>query len=373
MTHPARLMPFDTLCASLQSAISAGDVHEQADGDLRLYCYTKQCGYERHWTPITEMARGLILDIAAKKVVATPFGKFFNIGERAANDNFPALPFETFEKADGSLIIIFWHGGKWRCATKGSFNSEQARKAAVILDGTLGRNWLVRGDTYLAEYVGPDNRIVVPYAKNELVMLGAYDSEGEERPSWYSSSLAICLGWRAVKTFQFDSIAALVATTPTLPSDQEGFVIRFEDGYRLKVKGDEYKRIHALISRCTPLAMWEAMRDGIDVSALRKDLPEEFWADFDAILAALNRQIDGIRNATESVAGSMSHLSDKELGLNLHRIPQIIRPYLFPYRNGTMDTPRTRDKLFRQIRPTGNLLPGYIPSYAINHAISEAA
>ena len=61
------------------------------------------------------LARGVILDPEAKRVVASPFPKFFNVGEKA--DSIPNLPFETFEKLDGSLIILFYHKGEWRTSS----------------------------------------------------------------------------------------------------------------------------------------------------------------------------------------------------------------------------------------------------------------
>ena len=119
MTHPARKFTFDELWAGLKSAKAAGDVNEHIGGDgLSLFCYSKSCVYERHWDEMTMLARGIILDPAEKRVVATPFPKFFNAGERA--DSIPDLPFEVFEKMDGSLIILFHHKGEWRCGTKGS-------------------------------------------------------------------------------------------------------------------------------------------------------------------------------------------------------------------------------------------------------------
>lgn len=181
------------------------------------------------------------------------------------------------------------------------------------------------------------------------------------------------LGWRAATSHHYDSVAALVATMPTLPANQEGSVLRFSNGLRLKVKGDEYKRIHALISRCTPLAMWEAMRAGTDLEALRRDLPEEFWADFDAIRETLADRLTEVLGQVEYLADGISHLSDKEVGLALRTFPKILQGLIFPYRNGTLDSPRVRDVLFRIVRPTGNKLPNYTPSYAINRAMDEAA
>jgi RNA ligase len=95
------------------------------------------------------------------------------------------------------------------------------------------------------------------------------------------------LGWPVARRHAFASFSELVEHARGLPKTEEGFVIRFVDGLRLKLKGDEYKRIHALISRCTPLAMWEAMQAGDDMQAIRRDLPEEFWDDFDAITSTV--------------------------------------------------------------------------------------
>jgi RNA ligase len=376
MTHPARLMPFDELLAGLQARVECGLINEQADGDLRLYCYTKQCVYESVWDEFTMMARGLILDVVKREVVATPFPKFFNVGERGANDNWPALPFETHEKVDGSLIIIWSHNGRWRCATKGSFKSEQALKAQALLDSALSRCFtrLDPGDTLLAEYVGPDNRIVVHYGKSELVALGGYWLSGKELRREQVGMVAAKFGWRAAASYHYDSVTDLIAKMPTLPADQEGFVLRFSNGLRLKVKGDEYRRIHALISRCTPLALWEAMRDETDLGAVRRDLPEEFWLDFDGIVAVLTDRLSEIRIQTSDVAKRFENSSEKQVGLSLSSVPQTVRPFLFPYRrDGHLNSPKARTALFRAVRPTGNVLAGYTPSYALGRAFEEAA
>jgi RNA ligase len=75
----------------------------------------------------------------------------------------------------------------------------------------------------------------------------------------------------------YDSVSQLLLEAKDLPADEEGFVVRFDDGGRLKIKGAEYRRIHALISRITPLAMWEIMQAGDDLAKVRRDIPEEFW------------------------------------------------------------------------------------------------
>jgi RNA ligase len=107
---------------------------------LALWCYQSRCVFNDGWNEFTTLARGLILDAGTGRIVATPFPKFFNYGERG--EEFPALPFETFEKLDGSLIILFHHRGRWLTATKGSFNSPQARWAQIDgVDPIGARAW----------------------------------------------------------------------------------------------------------------------------------------------------------------------------------------------------------------------------------------
>ncbi len=369
--HPARQMPFASLMAGLERARGLGFVHRRVNdaAGLQLYVYTPRCVYDDGWDEFTVMARGLILDEAAGQVVATPFPKFFNVGERRGE--VPDLPFEAFEKLDGSLIIAFHHAGSWRAATKGAFGSEQAVWAQTRFDDA-DLSPLAPGTTYLFEAVYPENRIVVRYSEAALIMLSAYAGDGRELT--YDEVLATCraLGWRAARRHEFTSIVDMVSHAATLPRDDEGFVIRFNNGLRLKLKGAEYRRIHALISRCTPLAMWEAMVAGDDMGAIRRDLPEEFWTDFDDIVRLLTASIATIETRVAEVAAWVAHLSDKELGLSLSSLPADARPYLFGFRKSGAITGKPRDSLMRSIRPTGNVLAGYVPSYAMGRVLEDA-
>jgi RNA ligase len=82
MTHPARQLSFDELYNGLQQAKNNGLVYERfSDDGLSLYTYTQECVYNKVWNEITTLARGLILDVPNRKVVGTPFPKFFNYGE----------------------------------------------------------------------------------------------------------------------------------------------------------------------------------------------------------------------------------------------------------------------------------------------------
>ncbi|MDO9428194.1 MAG: RNA ligase [Methylobacterium sp.] len=372
--HPARTMAFGDLIAGLEKARVAGLVSRKTcpETGLVLYCYTQRCVYDHGWDAFTLLARGLIVCPYRCAVIATPFPKFFNVGERHAT--VPDLPFEAFEKLDGSLIIAFHDDGKWRTATKGAFDSSQAVWAQARLDA-MDTSGLVPGTTYLFEAIYPENVIVVRYPDAGLSLLAAYDASGRELAYWELVDVTAGTSFRLTWRHTFASLAEMVSTATDLPRDREGFVIRFADGTRVKVKGDAYKRLHGLISRCTPLAVWDVMAAGGDLEEMRRDLPEEFWEDFDQIAVVLQARylklVSGVSLAADIAAG----LSDKELGLRLSEVPDPIRPFLFPFRKATTDEAREKLRLamLRTIRPNGNLLDGYVPSYAISNALDEAA
>jgi RNA ligase len=370
--HPARALAFDDLIAGLEAAKAAGHVSSKdCPAGRRIYIYTNRCVYENGWNDFSLIARGLIVHPATKRVLATPFPKFFNAGER--NGTIPDLPFEVFEKVDGSLGILHCFDGMWRASTKGAFDSEQARWIEARL-AAQDLSPLDPETTYLIEAVYPENRIVVHYDRAEMVILSAYAADGSEVNFDALSALADRLGWRAANRYPFASFSELVEHARLLPATEEGFVIRFSDGLRLKLKGDEYRRIHSLISRCTPLAIWEAMQAGDDLEAIRRDLPEEFWADFDAIIAVLTARVDGIKAKVAETAHRLAGATDKEVGLQLRSLDQDVQSLIFPTRKaGGKLEGKAMDSLFRMIRPTGNSLPGYTPSYAMHRIVEEAA
>jgi RNA ligase len=368
--HPARIIPFQNLLAGLEQSLAAGMVRRKRDGDLSLWVYSEQCVYNNGWNEYTLLARGLILDEAARLVIATPFPKFFNLHERGMG--WPDLPFETCEKVDGSLIVIWHHAGRWRASTKGAFDSEQARWAQGRLDD-MDLSFLIPGTTYLAEEIGPHNRVVVRYGEAAMVMLAAYDRDGAELDRAAIEDVADRLGWRCAEIHAFANAADLMTHANALPATSEGFVVRFSDGSRVKVKGAEYCRIHALVSRCTPLGVWDAFFAGDDLENIRQDLPEEFWTDFDTIRSLLEQRISDLAARTAEAVASVSGLTDKEVGLSLETFPEDIRRYVFAWRkSGGRLEGRLREQMLRAIRPTANHLSGYVPSFAMGRVLEEA-
>ena len=368
--HPAYAMEFSALEEGLRKACEAGHVYSRYDSvtGRTLYCYTKSCVYEGAWNEFSTLARGLILNLSERRIIAAPFPKFFNLLE--GRTAVPDLPFRVYEKMDGSLAIIHHDGMRWRAATKGSLESSQALWTERLL-AAGNTSALVPGTTYLAEVVYPENRIVVRYDYAGAVLLGAYGPGGLETEDAELGAVADACGWRVPRSFSFSGMDELLHRASELSADEEGYVLRFTDGTRVKVKGGEYCRVHATISRCTPLAIWENMVAGDSGEAMRRLLPEEFLTDYDGISTLLESRVSAVMSDILKAAHEVSELSDKELGL-CKSMPSEMKSYVFLLRKSrSVPDIKLRAAILRRIRPSGNILDGYMPSYAMQRMDDE--
>jgi RNA ligase len=234
---------------------------------LTIWNYTEKVQYENLWDEVTLMCRGLVTDDTGD-IVATPFQKFFNIEEGKFE---PTEKFEVYEKMDGSLGIVFWYRGQWVVATRGSFTSDQANKAREILK-KYNTDIMFRHLTFCFEIIYPENRIVLDYGDDEkLVLLGTFDKNGKE------TDVEIWAQWGFDVVKKYDGIKDFKELKAMVKDNQEGFVVKFTNGDRIKVKGVEYLRLHKIMTNVTTTGVWEYLKNGEDVMEILKDVPDEFY------------------------------------------------------------------------------------------------
>jgi RNA ligase len=294
-----------------EDLVRHGYLRKAENDDLAIYGYTDQTTFERAWQTIyTRNARGLIFEKKTGRLVAKPFPKFFNLGEQEETQllNLPNEPYRCFEKVDGSLGILYYFKGKWNMATRGSLSSEQAIKGQEILK-KYNTDFFHPASTYLVEIVYPENKIVVDYKGEEkLVMLGSYHTHTEKENSIDAVfSQARSAGMPCAKEYQY-TIEEMIKLQKTLPKDEEGFVVRYENGLRVKIKGDEYSKIAKIISQMSYLSFWEAMCLGKVSQDYLKQIPEEFRGEFEPMVAQLEAQYQTVM---------------KEIGEDLQKLPQV--------------------------------------------------
>ena len=252
--------------------IEEGYVNEQSHPtyDLHIYNYAPKTQYERVWNEVTLACRGLILD-GKGNIVARPFTKFFNLGE-IENQEIPNEPFEVFEKMDGSLGILYWGDNQAFIATRGSFMGEQAVRGSAILTEKYGE--ILRGvdktKTYLFEIIYPSNRIVVNYGHIEdLVLLAIIDNAtGADMPLQD-------IGFPMVK--QYHGIKDIHTLKNLSEDNREGFVIKYKNGLRVKVKFEEYMRIHRIVTQVSNVNIWEYLSSNMPFDEILDRVPDEFY------------------------------------------------------------------------------------------------
>ena len=242
--------------------------------DLTIWNYSPKVQYDKLWDDITLQCRGLVTN-SEGKIVARPFKKFFNYDEHQPED-IPNEDYVVYEKLDGSLGILFNYNDEWILATRGSFTSEQAIKGKEILNKHDISAWR-KDNTYLFEIIYPENRIVVDYGNEEkLVVIGGIHTEtGEEIPDsslfWTQDS-----GFEIVTTYKtwgegYDLLKEEIS------KDKEGYVIRFRNGFRMKIKGEEYKRLHKILTNVSNRDIWLYLKNNDPFDDLISKVPDEFY------------------------------------------------------------------------------------------------
>ncbi len=280
----------------IDQLISEGYITKRphSSGDLFIYNYTAKAQYDRLWTPETMQCRGLILDRNGN-ILARPLAKFFNLQEH--KEAIPLESFDVYEKLDGSLGILYWHQDQPYIASRGSFNSDQAIKANQILMSYLEAIPLLdQSLTYLFEIVYPANRIVVDYGEFEgLVLLAVIETESGREHAIESFTN---LGFPIAK--KYDGLKDLEAISNLNGQNQEGFVIRFASGLRLKFKFADYVKLHRVLTQVTSKVIWEMLRDQMPFEDILERVPDEFYSWVKETKANLITQYQQIEDAAKA-------------------------------------------------------------------------
>ena len=265
----------DTLNAYFEKGLLYKQTHPTLP--LTIWNYSEKVQYEGLWDEVTLQARGLVTDDKGN-VVARPFKKFFNLEE---NKHTPTDDFDVYAKLDGSLGILFYYQNQWVMATRGSFTSDQAIKGFEMLK-KYDYDKLHKNYTYLFEIIYQENRIVCQYDFEDLVLLGMIETNTGYEVNLYDEHedvrfkiLIFNVGLKVVQ--RFDNFKDFQYLKQTIPDNKEGYVVKFSNGDRMKIKGEEYLRLHKIISNISTTSVWEVLSNGGKMEDLLKDVPDEFY------------------------------------------------------------------------------------------------
>jgi len=349
---PSRQHVEEAKVSSRDQMVVEGYLNRQETDKLLLYNYTDKCTYEKYWNEVTLNSRGIILEKESNKIISLPFPKFFNLGEHEVSrlENLPNEPYECFEKMDGSFGQVYFYDG-WQVATRGSFTSDQAKRATQMLK-KYDLSSLSKDCTLLVEIIYPENRnmpgarLVTNYGDSEFLSLLAVNdrANGQEYTRETVEAFAKAIGMPIVAKYDL-SIEDMIKMQKTLPAEKEGFVVRFQSGLRVKIKGDEYMKLHKILNSITPLFIWSLMNESVSFEVPQKyliSIPEEYLPEVVEIIKKLKiRHADIVSEIGQEYVHCIektniatlpvdSHESKKRLGMYIQSTPLKHSPVMFP-------------------------------------------
>ncbi|QBX32637.1 RNA ligase 1 and tail fiber attachment catalyst [Aeromonas phage Asfd_1] len=189
------------------------------------------------------------------RIMARPMQKFFNLAENPMTIGLDLTKMiGLMDKADGSLISSYHDQGYVYLKSKAAIFSDQANKAMALLNTpayeTLRKHIIEVGPdfTFNMEYVGPSNRIVLPYEKEELIILNVRHNETgqyvdfsvlQNIPAVRGHMIGVYQVPNWDKTSPQEWEAGIRAET-----NIEGVIAVMEDGQLFKLKTDWYSALH---------------------------------------------------------------------------------------------------------------------------------
>ena len=262
----------------LQEYINKKLIHVQVHPSLPLYIYkySQECVFSRAWDEITLNMRGIVLDKDGN-VIANCMPKFFNFEElESLGISLPNLSYKVYDKADGSLIEVFRYNGDLVVSSAGSFSSAQAVVAEKLLNEKYVNLLNKIGDkyTYIFELIFPLNKIVLNYGDEErLILLAIRNTE--------TGADASADALEFMKQSGFDVIEEIKMSLDELKNEiqradfinKEGFVVVFDNGFRVKMKYAEYFRLHKIVCNVNEKFIWEFVSKGKPINL--DNIPDE--------------------------------------------------------------------------------------------------
>lgn len=248
--------------------------NKHPEHDIWILNYSPKATYHKQWDQYTLSCRGLVID-AEGNIIARAFEKFFNI-EEIPVENIPTdVEFDVFEKVDGSLGILFYYNCEWILASRGSFASDQAIMAWDMLNKDYLKI-LNKKFTYLFEIIYPENRIVIDYGnKKDLVLLAAVETSTGFEMLHEDLTINYAEYFTIVKKYKFEGNVTELKNL--FEENREGFVVSYMNGFKMKVKFEEYIRLHRILTNVSTKTVWEHLKNKYDFNELIDRVPDEFY------------------------------------------------------------------------------------------------
>ena len=243
--------------------------------DLFLLIYTYHVKERNAWDLYTRSSRGLVID-GKGNIIARPFQKFNQFDKVDYSNIDISKGYEIFEKLDGSLGIVFYYGkeSEWIVTTKGGFCSMQADEAQKMIGDRF--KYLDTSYTYLFEIIFPENHIIIDYGDmRDVVLLSAINRENGSEIDYSILHIDFENIFTIVNKLTFLNVSTLMELKNLEIENKEGFVVKFNDEYRLKVKFKRYDILHRIMKYISKKEIWKSLKDTGNIDEAINNIPIE--------------------------------------------------------------------------------------------------
>ena len=216
-----------------------------------IFNYNQIC-VDKKFDPIVRECRGLVIDKHDFSVLCRSFDRFFNIHEEDGIEYEIDETSLVYDKLDGTLINVWWnpHDLRWESSTRktlGELGINIGQSFRDMVERALGCSVdekfkeVSKFHTYSFELTSPDNRILTPYLDYQLRLIGVRDNSdgycyGYDLDKWGSVLNVGVVGAVA----GFNALNEVKTQAASLDVTDEGYVVYWKGGKRLKVKNPKY-------------------------------------------------------------------------------------------------------------------------------------
>jgi len=316
-----------------------GRVNVKKDDGYFLLSYTNEAQYgEEPFTAIERACRGLVIRNDGK-IMALPMEKFFNLGEPQCK-SLPDEPYQVWEKVDGSLGVFWYEYSNdpkkpscWRCNTRGSFSNTYIDFAMNWWNQHVDQSGIPSNYTIMVEICIDDDEMSRAAKKPQgLYLIACRDrNTGKDIPI---TELNVD-GLLPIQQEQHKSINKVLEARDT-EEGTEGWVIRFESGFRIKIKTTWYLKLFRAIHFLNPNKVREMMLE--DPSGKwRNDIPDDLQPQITEMQETINERLAvELARINEAYSTIQRIESRKDFALAVMRDYKGISKWLFALRDGKL-------------------------------------
>lgn len=331
----------------LDEYVEKGLLRKAEDKDLVQYNYSEMVNNApmgELWDEITMFNRGNIYEKKTGRLIAKAMPKFLNLGQLSEEKQKELIlkpQFNLTEKMDGCLGILYMYNGEIRCNSRGGFDNHVTDKIKELLPKYIMVKRILEHNTLNVEVISPETKIICDYGDiQDLYLITAFSNNEEIGEFSYKdlNMMAQIMRMPVVKEYHM-TWEALLRWQKEADSSQEGFVVRFPNNERIKIKSEDYLRIAKLKMGFSKKRIWECMRDDAfnrtnTLKEYMDNIPDELSKQAKQYLDELEQDMKNICVEVCKLHVETQDIPQKELAAVLREKNPLLSGAVFNIRNG---------------------------------------